>query len=464
MKRIQDTKGVNEILPIPGAQVPLIAIEDYKGVKIDLLMASLPRVTVPGDLNILDDNVLDGCAELTVKVLRGPRDTEKIAKLVESELDAFLLTLRLIRWWAKSRGMWGNKYGYFGGVNCTIMVAFICRKAMEIRNKGGKAVKIEALSLLRLFFKWPWFTPKGRWKQPIRACITNDDREGNWIPQETDSEGRWRPTFKEIMPVITPTYPTMNSMIAVNYSSFAVIRAEIERGKNVIDEIDKNEENSDKNKPKLYEKLFEKKSFLAQPFDAFLAIQIVSEFPETYKKWKGVSSARANNIVRRMCMSYMRRYIVGVHFWPKDFSGLVTEKKANAKDVESQEKEETNSESTKGGDETELSCFFLIGFCIHRDCKNLMAKRTAREKLDHAVNVVVKRIMSWPQRDPDCKMTPHVLRFTDLPDHIFESHGGREYCAEVRNFCTFMLCICHSSIVTVHIHPFVSMHRPEKLQ
>ena len=35
--------------------------------------------------------------------------------------------LRVVRVWAKSRGLYANKMGYLGGVNFNILVAMICQ-------------------------------------------------------------------------------------------------------------------------------------------------------------------------------------------------------------------------------------------------------------------------------------------------------------------------------------------------
>ena len=37
------------------------------------------------------------------------------------------LCQRVVRMWAKKRGIYGNKWGYLGGVNCNILVAFVCQ-------------------------------------------------------------------------------------------------------------------------------------------------------------------------------------------------------------------------------------------------------------------------------------------------------------------------------------------------
>lgn len=39
----------------------------------------------------------------------------------EETFSNFLIVLRCIRRWAKKRGLYGNKLGYLGGVNCNIL-------------------------------------------------------------------------------------------------------------------------------------------------------------------------------------------------------------------------------------------------------------------------------------------------------------------------------------------------------
>lgn len=40
---------------------------------------------------------------------------------------SFLAVLRVVRVWAKRRGLYANKMGYLGGVNFNILVAMICQ-------------------------------------------------------------------------------------------------------------------------------------------------------------------------------------------------------------------------------------------------------------------------------------------------------------------------------------------------
>jgi len=153
---------------IPGAAVPIITF-DYDGINIDLLFASLPLDAVPEDFDVNFDDVcthmhrmhtactprahhvhiactctactprahgvhggltavqvLRGVDQGTEKSLNGPRVTEMLTRLVPN-YDAFLAVVRCVRLWAKRRGLYSNKMGFFGGINCNLLVCFVCQ-------------------------------------------------------------------------------------------------------------------------------------------------------------------------------------------------------------------------------------------------------------------------------------------------------------------------------------------------
>lgn len=67
-------------------------------------------------MDIDDDIVLRGVDPATLRSLNGPRTTNMIIRLIpDSARDSFLAVLRVVRVWAKRRGMYANKMGYLGG-------------------------------------------------------------------------------------------------------------------------------------------------------------------------------------------------------------------------------------------------------------------------------------------------------------------------------------------------------------
>jgi len=93
-----------------------------RGVNIDLLFAQLPMNTVPESTDIDNDAILNAVDSASEKSLNGPRVTNLIYKLVAHNYDSFLAVLRVVRVWAKRRGLYSNKSGYLGGVNFNILV------------------------------------------------------------------------------------------------------------------------------------------------------------------------------------------------------------------------------------------------------------------------------------------------------------------------------------------------------
>ena len=157
---LEDHDSVENLSSIPGAAVPIITF-DYDGINIDLLFALLPLDAVPEDFDVNFDDVLRGCDQGTEKSLNGPRVTEMLTKVCPTGLqprtsrpqtdssathtleprlgqlvpkyDSFLAVVRCIRLWAKKRGLYSNKMGFFGGINCNLLVCFVCQLYPQVR-------------------------------------------------------------------------------------------------------------------------------------------------------------------------------------------------------------------------------------------------------------------------------------------------------------------------------------------
>lgn len=127
-ERIRRHPDVTNFVPVEGAAVPILTF-DWEGVNIDLLFARINTASVPKDFDIDNDKVLDGVDSATEKSLNGPRVTNLIAALVggsPERYQTFLRVVRCVRKWAKARGLYSNKMGYWGGVNINIAVALDC--------------------------------------------------------------------------------------------------------------------------------------------------------------------------------------------------------------------------------------------------------------------------------------------------------------------------------------------------
>jgi len=173
----------------------------YEGLDIDLLFAQLDKGTVPRDLDILDDKILACMDDSSALTLNGPRTTDLIMQLVPNQKN-FLTVLRCVRIWAKRRGIYGNKIGFLGGVNWSILVAFVCK--LQPNAAPGK--------ILRKFF---WWMKHWKWPMPLKINNIHDAglKKKVWDPKKDPRDG------KDLMPIITPSYPAFNSSFNVTKST-----------------------------------------------------------------------------------------------------------------------------------------------------------------------------------------------------------------------------------------------------
>lgn len=233
-----DDDEVTDVVAVEDAFVPVLSFT-FRGVSIDLMFARMPdaffdrrhRTCADDDgdllmlmLLLLDDAVLDGLDEHAVRALNGPRTTEVLLRLVgDAALPVFLTVLRCVRGWAKARGLYGNKMGYFGGINCAILVAFVCQLYPTATPAG----------LLYRFFQ-----RLSAWNWPQPVLLTPLDAPP---PSSTEQRPRavWSPSRcpKDLMPILTPAFPAMNSALSVNAHSFDVICRELRRGLDVVEQI-----------------------------------------------------------------------------------------------------------------------------------------------------------------------------------------------------------------------------------
>ncbi|KAF1318652.1 polymerase, partial [Globisporangium splendens] len=180
---LEATSFVTELHVISTAFVPVIKMK-VDGIPVDLLFVSLQVDSIPDSLDILDDNLLHGLDEPSVRSINGVRVTEQILQLVP-DTEAFRTTLIAIKHWARVRGIYSNVLGFLGGVNWAILVARICQLYPNA---------LPCTLLLKFFRIW---NPK----------LNHRDR-------------------LHMMPIITPAYPAFNSSYNVIPSTLRILKAE----------------------------------------------------------------------------------------------------------------------------------------------------------------------------------------------------------------------------------------------
>ncbi len=286
---------------------------DFDGVSIDLLFARLAENIVPDNLNtiILEDGVLTGLDDATEKSLNGPRVTLMVAKLVgDSAFPNFLKVLRCIRRWAKRKGLYGNKLGYLGGVNCNILVAFVC----QLYPKASFS------TLLARFFK---VFADWKWPKPVQLNSIQ--------PNPPNLHGKQRNVWADfsnphhLMPIITPAYPAANSSDKVTKHTLAVMQEELIRANGIVRNIIAERETAVGGNFVIdWARLFEPSDFFLR-YSHYLACNIVGT-GEDYesRSWIGFVESRIlgfSRYLERLPLKYP------IHFYP---TRSKTEKSANS--------------------------------------------------------------------------------------------------------------------------------------
>ena len=212
---LKGNRKVEKLAAVPDAFVPIIKFE-FEGVEIDLVFSQVKLATIPPDFKIFDDSILRNMDPKSVLSLNGPRVTDMILNLVPDQ-ENFRTALRLIKLWAKKRGIYSNVFGYLGGVSWAILVARVCQLYPNFAPSA----------ILSRFF---WLYSKWDWNKPITLCEIIDSGQGLIVWNQMNAQ-------REIMPIITPAYPAQNSTYNVSISTFRILQAEIKRGTEIMDKI-----------------------------------------------------------------------------------------------------------------------------------------------------------------------------------------------------------------------------------
>ncbi|KAG5191587.1 Poly(A) polymerase central domain-containing protein [Tribonema minus] len=377
-KLLQDHPEVTNFNAIETAAVPIMTF-DFDGVNIDLGLGCLPVESVSEDFNIDDDAVLKGVDSATEKCLNGPRVTNLIHRLVPN-YASFLPVVRLVRVWAKRRGIYGNKMGYLGGVNFNILVAFACQ--LYPRASPSKLLA----SFFKVMHSWAW-------PNPIHLTRPHDAALGLQVWQA--AQNPWH-----VMPIITPAYPAMNSSLAVSAHSLEVMRREFRRGDAICRRVlDGGAEGAS------WDELVRPSEFFAM-YSHYLAIDVMAGGEEEFRGWRGYMESRVRKLLDNF--TYMRIPARDLHLYPRAFDRCCS-----------------------GGVNGELPahcvCFF-VGFNVDR------ARLAAGRRLDvgHAFQKFEESATGVPWLKEGMCLALTAYSFKTLPAWTADELGGRDAARALR--------------------------------
>lgn len=287
---IRERPELEEITAVPDAFVPIIKIE-FDGISIDLICATLNVSQVPQTMTLDDKNLLKNIDERDMRSLNGTRVTDEILQLVPKP-TVFKHALRCIKMWAQQRAVYGNVFGFPGGVAWAMMVARIC----QLYPNAVGAVIVE--KFFNIYTKW-------NWPQPVLLKPIEDGplQVKVWNPRLYANDRNHR------MPVITPAYPSMCATHNITSSTQKVILSELDRGAKVLSDINLGK--------KTWSDLFQRHDFFLR-YKFYLCVVVATNSnDEEHSKWSGLVESKLRLLVQKLEVT---NGIEVAHPYVKDFS------------------------------------------------------------------------------------------------------------------------------------------------
>ncbi|OCL02803.1 poly(A) polymerase Pap [Glonium stellatum] len=271
LERMSNPGDIEELTAVPDAHVPIIKIE-YSGISIDLIFVSLALSAIPLNLDLTDKSLLRGLDDKGMRSVNGTRVTDEVLSLVP-QIKTFRHATRTIKLWAQRRGIYGNVFGFPGGIAWAMLVARICQ--LYPMASGATVVS----KFFPLMASWPWPRPvmlKNIEEGPFGLKV--------WNPQLYGSDRQ------HLMPIITPAFPSMCATHNITHSTKSIIIRELERGKDIINGIFAGK--------KAWKDLFERHSFFTLSYKYYLSVVSASRTKEAQNRWSGWVQSKVRILVK----------------------------------------------------------------------------------------------------------------------------------------------------------------------
>lgn len=376
---LQANPHATDIVAVADSYVPIIKMV-YRNVEIDLLCASLAMNRIPADFDILDDKVLRNVDDATQRSINGVRVTDAILRLVPHPLN-FRTTLRAVKLWAKRRAVYSNSLGYLGGVAWAILTARIC----QLYPNAAPSTLLSRF--FRIFVDWKWGAAGAT---PVMLCAISYNglpslNNKVWSPQAPGSQ-------RHIMPVITPSFPSMNTTHNVSRFTLQAMKAEIAHAKTVVDQVVTKASSAAEGAPApgvaAWDRLFEKSSFFGD-FTCYLAIDVFADDADSYGRWKGLVESKLRFLLHRL-----------------DELPLVTEVRPYP-------------DALSGNPKLPVGCGTTFFFGVKLDPPPKSADGTRRQaNISLPVSAWRTQVESWPEKTEAMHVSVEPLKGNALPDFI----------------------------------------------
>jgi len=271
--------GITSLVAVPESFVPIIKLI-LNGIEIDLIFASITTLqTIPPKLDLNNNSLLMGLDQASIRAITGPRVTDVILSLVPIE-KTFRTALRAIKLWAQRRAIYANIVGYPGGVAWAMLVARVCQ--FYPHAIGATIVD----KFFYIMSEWNWPTP-----------VMLKDIEQPKQAEASQGFKVWNPAIypgdrHNLMPIITPAFPSMCATYNVSKSNRTVILREIARASKITHQIYAGKAP--------WSELFKKHTFFTADHKYYLSIVASSYSADSAKAWSGLVESKVRIFVQQL--------------------------------------------------------------------------------------------------------------------------------------------------------------------
>jgi len=290
LRRFAGPSAVSSLTAVPDSFVPIIKLV-LNNIEIDLIFVAIESLqTIPKDLSLNDNKLLDGLDQAGIRAITGPvsfachsacrwmcahgaqRVTDEILSLVP-EQKTFRTALRAIKLWAQRRAIYANIVGYPGGVAWAMLVARVC----QLYPHAVGATIVNKFFFVMKDWQWP---------VPVMLKEIEQGKEKVWNPAIYPGDKR------NIMPIITPAYPSMCATYNISKSGKTVILRELERGSQITNNIFYGNGR--------WSDLFKKHTFFTQDHKYYLSVIASSRKADAAKAWSGLVESKVRILVMQL--------------------------------------------------------------------------------------------------------------------------------------------------------------------
>uniref|UniRef100_A0A6B2L253 polynucleotide adenylyltransferase n=1 Tax=Arcella intermedia TaxID=1963864 RepID=A0A6B2L253_9EUKA len=279
-KTFKSTADVQFLRLVKDAMVPIIKLI-VLDIPIDLIYAqvhnSLKKKQISWTkLNLSDMDIPDA------RALSGYIDCITIKNLIPN-IDKWRVLFQAVKYWAKKKGIYGNKLCYLGGFGWMILTTRICQML------PNASVENLFYNFFKFYAIWDWS------KVPLTVLINAKPIEFNMGPGDC-------------FVVVTVTSPHRNSARNVTQSTKKIIINEFQNAANYL-------ENNQ------FAKIWEPVPFFSK-YPSYLEIVCEAENLKDFLKWIGYLESRFVSLITEMEQVTKNRLIT--HIYPASFQSLET--------------------------------------------------------------------------------------------------------------------------------------------